>query len=136
MTPASSDQPVRLRAGADEPSGEDEWEALRLEALARSMLDGLAVWMRELRRPPNERSPTTTARFRSCKAPAVISEADARVEHQAADYQAFKDAHAQRGAEMADYFADALHSLKGLPHVIDIRNIGLKIPGYGTLSAY
>jgi beta-alanine--pyruvate transaminase len=30
-----------------------------------------------------------------------------------------------RGAELADYFADALHSLKGLPHVIDIRNIGL-----------
>ena len=30
-----------------------------------------------------------------------------------------------RGAEMASYFADALHSLKGLPHVIDIRNIGL-----------
>lgn len=32
----------------------------------------------------------------------LISEAEARVEHQAADYQAFKDAHAQRGAEMAD----------------------------------
>ena len=30
-----------------------------------------------------------------------------------------------RGAEMAPYFEDALHSLKGLPHVIDIRNIGL-----------
>ena len=30
-----------------------------------------------------------------------------------------------RGAELAEYFADALHSLKGLPHVIDIRNIGL-----------
>ncbi|HTJ58537.1 MAG TPA: aspartate aminotransferase family protein [Devosiaceae bacterium] len=30
-----------------------------------------------------------------------------------------------RGAELAPYFADALHSLKGLPHVIDIRNIGL-----------
>jgi beta-alanine--pyruvate transaminase len=30
-----------------------------------------------------------------------------------------------RGAAMADYFADALHGLKGLPHVIDIRNIGL-----------
>jgi beta-alanine--pyruvate transaminase len=30
-----------------------------------------------------------------------------------------------RGAELADYFADALHSLKDLPHVIDIRNIGL-----------
>ena len=30
-----------------------------------------------------------------------------------------------RGAQMEPYFADALHSLKGLPHVIDIRNIGL-----------
>ena len=30
-----------------------------------------------------------------------------------------------RGAELASYFEDALHSLKGLPHVIDIRNIGL-----------
>jgi beta-alanine--pyruvate transaminase len=30
-----------------------------------------------------------------------------------------------RGAELAPYWADALHSLKGLPHVIDIRNLGL-----------
>src|SRR5688500_4626929 len=30
-----------------------------------------------------------------------------------------------RGAELAGYWADALHSLKGEPHVIDIRNIGL-----------
>ncbi len=30
-----------------------------------------------------------------------------------------------RGAELAGYWADALHSLKGLPHVIDIRNLGL-----------
>ncbi len=30
-----------------------------------------------------------------------------------------------RGSEMAQYFEDALHSLKGLPNVIDIRNIGL-----------
>jgi beta-alanine--pyruvate transaminase len=30
-----------------------------------------------------------------------------------------------RGADLASYFEDALHSLKGLPHVIDIRNIGL-----------
>ena len=34
------------------------WEACRLEALARSMMDGLAVWSRELSRPPQERSPT------------------------------------------------------------------------------
>ena len=30
-----------------------------------------------------------------------------------------------RGAEIGGYFADALHSLKGEPNVIDIRNIGL-----------
>ena len=30
-----------------------------------------------------------------------------------------------RAAELEGYFADALHSLKGLPHVIDIRNLGL-----------
>src|SRR5438128_8658857 len=32
-------------------------EAQRLEALARSLMDGLAVWGRELTRPPSERSP-------------------------------------------------------------------------------
>jgi beta-alanine--pyruvate transaminase len=31
----------------------------------------------------------------------------------------------QRAAEIAPYWEDALHSLKGLPHVIDIRNLGL-----------
>jgi beta-alanine--pyruvate transaminase len=31
----------------------------------------------------------------------------------------------QRAAELADYFADAVHSLRSLPHVIDIRNLGL-----------
>ena len=33
-------------------------EARRLEALARSLLDGLSVWNREISRPENERSPT------------------------------------------------------------------------------
>jgi glutathione S-transferase len=33
-------------------------EAKRLEALARSMMDGLSVWLREGYRPVNERSPT------------------------------------------------------------------------------
>jgi beta-alanine--pyruvate transaminase len=48
-----------------------------------------------------------------------------------------------RGAELADYFADGLHSLKGLPNVIDIRNIGLvgavelePIPGSPTKRAF
>lgn len=31
----------------------------------------------------------------------------------------------QRAAELAQYWEDGLHSLKGLPHVIDIRNLGL-----------
>ena len=40
------------------PAGDEAWEARRLEALARSMMDGLAVWGREIVRPQNERSPT------------------------------------------------------------------------------
>jgi len=36
----------------------DAWEARRLEALARSLMDGLAVWGREIVRPQDERSPT------------------------------------------------------------------------------
>ena len=31
----------------------------------------------------------------------------------------------ERAAELAPYWEDAVHSLRGLPHVIDIRNIGL-----------
>lgn len=41
----------------DLPAGDEAWEARRLEALARSMLDGLSVWGREMYRPENERSP-------------------------------------------------------------------------------
>ncbi len=36
---------------------QEGWEARRLEGVARSYLDGLSVWLRELYRPPNERSP-------------------------------------------------------------------------------
>lgn len=42
----------------DPPAGDAAWEARRLESLARSITDGLAVWIRELVRPPVERSPT------------------------------------------------------------------------------
>jgi beta-alanine--pyruvate transaminase len=48
-----------------------------------------------------------------------------------------------RGAELAPYWEEALHSLKGLPHVIDIRNLGLMgaielepIAGKPTARAY
>jgi glutathione S-transferase len=40
------------------PAGNAALQARRLEALARSMLDGLAVWSRELARPQGERSLT------------------------------------------------------------------------------
>ena len=42
----------------DLPSGDAAWEVLRLEALARSLLDGLSVWGREILRPDGERSPS------------------------------------------------------------------------------
>jgi glutathione S-transferase len=38
------------------PAGEQGWESRRLEALARSMMDGLAVWLRETSRQQHERS--------------------------------------------------------------------------------
>jgi glutathione S-transferase len=45
----------------DPPAGSDPWEARRVEGLARSLLDGLTVWLRELYRPENERSPPVIA---------------------------------------------------------------------------
>jgi beta-alanine--pyruvate transaminase len=48
----------------------------------------------------------------------------------------------ERVAELAPYWEDGVHSLKGLPHVIDLRNIGLiagieleGIPGQPTARA-
>jgi beta-alanine--pyruvate transaminase len=49
----------------------------------------------------------------------------------------------ERAAEMAPYFEDAAHSLRGLPHVKDVRNLGLvcgieleSIPGKPTARAF
>ena len=41
----------------DLPGGDQVWEARRLEASARSLVDGLSVWNREMARPKNEQSP-------------------------------------------------------------------------------
>ena len=46
------------------PPGRDGWEVRRLEALARSLLDGLGVWGRELKRPEADRSATVVAHER------------------------------------------------------------------------
>jgi glutathione S-transferase len=43
------------------PATDPDWSHQRLEASARSMLDGIAVWSREMSRPENERSPKTLA---------------------------------------------------------------------------
>jgi len=43
------------------PSSERDWAYSRLEAQARSLCDGIAVWVREMRRPESERSPTVLA---------------------------------------------------------------------------
>ena len=42
----------------DLPAGGEAWEARRLDALARSLVDGLSVWGREITRPPHEQSPS------------------------------------------------------------------------------
>ena len=49
----------------------------------------------------------------------------------------------ERALELEPYWQEALHSLKGLPHVIDIRNLGLigavelePIPGQPTARAF
>ncbi len=43
----------------DLPADERVWEALRLGGLATSLMDGLSVWLREVRRPEHEQSPET-----------------------------------------------------------------------------
>ena len=43
------------------PVHASDWTYRRLEASARSMCEGICVWMREMRRPENERSPTVLA---------------------------------------------------------------------------
>lgn len=49
---------LRGKPAFDLPAGDQVWEALRLGALATSLLDGLSVWLRETRRPESEQSPT------------------------------------------------------------------------------
>ena len=43
------------------PPRESDWAYRRLEASARSMCEGICVWVREMTRPESERSPTVLA---------------------------------------------------------------------------
>jgi glutathione S-transferase len=44
-----------------QPLRDSDWDYRRLEATARGFCDGITVWIREMRRPENERSPTLLA---------------------------------------------------------------------------
>jgi glutathione S-transferase len=62
------------------PIDDDAWEALRLEAIARSMLDGLSVWVRENARPDGERSPAVI-RHEAARAGRMADRWEAKIEH-------------------------------------------------------
>jgi glutathione S-transferase len=64
----------------DLPSGDMAWEARRLEALGRSMMDGLSVWLREVTRPQDERSPTVI-RHETARAMRLADLWEAEVDH-------------------------------------------------------
>ena len=64
----------------DLPVGDQAWEALRLNALATSLLDGLSVWLREARRPASEQSPTTI-RHETDRAKRLIDHWETEIDH-------------------------------------------------------
>ena len=47
-----------------DPLHASDWNYRRLEASARSMCDGVSIWVREMQRPENERSSATTLTWR------------------------------------------------------------------------
>ena len=64
----------------DLPASDQSWEAQRLEALARSFLDGLAVWGREIARVAGERSPTVL-RHESQRSARLADAWEAEIDH-------------------------------------------------------
>ncbi len=66
----------------DLPAGDEAWEALRLGALASSLMDGVAVWGRETRRPQNEQSPTIIRHERD-RAARMIDRWETEIDHPA-----------------------------------------------------
>jgi glutathione S-transferase len=64
----------------DLPAGDEGWEALRLDALASSLMDGVAVWGREVGRPGNEQSPTVI-RHETDRAGRLIDHWETEIDH-------------------------------------------------------
>jgi len=64
----------------DPPAGDQVWEALRLGALATSLLDGLSVWLRETRRPEQEQS-STTLNHEADRARRLVAQWENEIDH-------------------------------------------------------
>ena len=64
----------------DPPTGDQVWEALRLGALATSLLDGLSVWLRETRRPDHEQS-STTLNHEADRARRLVAQWENEIDH-------------------------------------------------------
>jgi glutathione S-transferase len=62
------------------PASDPDLSHRRLEASARSMLDGISVWAREMGRPETERSPTTLA-HESTRARRIADAFEGQVAH-------------------------------------------------------
>jgi len=62
------------------PNDQQAWEARRLEAAARSMLDGLSVWGREIGRPRDERSPAVI-RHEAARAGRMVDFWEREIDH-------------------------------------------------------
>ncbi len=62
------------------PAFETDFDVRRLESVARSMLDGLAVWARESRRPSGEQSPTIL-RHEEARAARLVDVWESEIEH-------------------------------------------------------
>jgi glutathione S-transferase len=64
----------------DPPAGNQALQARRLEASARSMLDGLSVWGREIVRPRNEQSPGVI-QHETDRAQRMVDRWEAEIDH-------------------------------------------------------
>jgi glutathione S-transferase len=64
----------------DLPAGEPGWEALRLGAMATSLVDGVAVWGREIGRPRNEQS-ATVIEHETARATRMIDLWETEIDH-------------------------------------------------------
>jgi glutathione S-transferase len=71
---------LEAKPAFDLPAGDAVWEALRLGALASSLLDGLSVWLRETRRPEPGQSPSILA-HEADRARRLIAHWEGEIDH-------------------------------------------------------